>query len=72
MSTSDYTPLIRRVGQIFSKHENLAVSFVTVRAFVPRLVGSLVQGPPSMLSPGVDIQGINQCYELLLNLVRYC
>lgn len=34
MSTGDYTPLIRRVGQIFSKHENLVVSFVTVRYIV--------------------------------------
>lgn len=30
MSTSDYTPVIRRVGSLFSKHENLAVSFVSV------------------------------------------
>lgn len=34
------------------------------------LLTKLEQGPANMISPGIDTQGIIQCYDLLLNLVR--
>lgn len=67
MSTNDYTPLIRRVGSIFSKHENLTVSFTTVHYSDPSCL--IAKGPASMQSPGLDFSGIKECFDLLLNLV---